>query len=48
MPARAPTFQGAPAAVQSDPEVIRAYLGAGDVGALRDKLRGAQATAAQA
>ena len=40
--------QGAPAAVQADPEVIRAYLGGGDVAALRDRLRGAQATAAPA
>ncbi|MGO4390702.1 ABC transporter ATP-binding protein [Variovorax sp. M-6] len=39
--------QGAPAAVQADPEVIRAYLGAGDVSALRDKLRGAAMAAAQ-
>lgn len=30
--------QGAPATVQSDPEVIRAYLGSGDVGDLRRKL----------
>ena len=31
--------QGAPAAVQADPEVNRAYLGGGDVGALRRRLR---------
>ncbi len=32
--------QGTPAAVQADPEVNRAYLGAGDVGELRRRLRG--------
>ena len=32
--------QGAPAQVQADPAVVRAYLGAGDVSALRAKLRG--------
>ena len=31
--------QGTPAVVQADPEVARAYLGAGDVQALRRKLR---------
>ncbi|WP_374006433.1 ABC transporter ATP-binding protein [Delftia lacustris] len=35
--------QGTPAAVQADPEVNRAYLGAGDVGELRRRLRGASA-----
>ena len=33
--------QGVPAEVQANPEVVRAYLGAGDVGELRRKLRGA-------
>ena len=33
--------QGTPAVVQADPEVNRAYLGAGDVGELRRRLRGA-------
>lgn len=32
--------QGTPAVVQADPEVNRAYLGAGDVGELRRRLRG--------
>jgi branched-chain amino acid transport system ATP-binding protein len=31
--------QGTPATVQGDPEVIRAYLGSGDVGDLRRKLQ---------
>lgn len=31
--------QGTPQQVQADPEVVRAYLGAGDVGELRRKLR---------
>lgn len=35
--------QGTPAVVQADPEVNRAYLGAGDVGELRRRLRGASA-----
>ena len=33
--------QGQPAEVQADPEVIRAYLGSGDVGDLRHKLHAA-------
>lgn len=40
--------QGTPAAVQADPEVIRAYLGAGDVGDLRARLRaGGQSASTQ-
>jgi len=35
--------QGPPASVQADPEVIRAYLGAGDVDELRRRLRSAAA-----
>ncbi|KQR61871.1 ABC transporter ATP-binding protein [Acidovorax sp. Leaf160] len=37
--------QGTPAAVQADPEVIRAYLGSGDVGDLRARLHGGHAAA---
>ena len=33
--------QGAPAVVQADPEVARAYLGSGDVGDLRRKMQAA-------
>ncbi|ATH12810.1 ABC transporter ATP-binding protein [Delftia acidovorans] len=40
--------QGTPAVVQADPEVSRAYLGAGDVGELRRRLRGAAARPASA
>lgn len=40
--------QGTPAVVQADPEVNRAYLGAGDVGELRQLLRGAAARPASA
>ncbi|KQP49654.1 ABC transporter ATP-binding protein [Pseudorhodoferax sp. Leaf274] len=35
--------QGKPQEVQANPEVVRAYLGAGDVSTLRAKLRGATA-----
>jgi branched-chain amino acid transport system ATP-binding protein len=38
--------QGTPQQVQADPEVVRAYLGAGDVGELRRKLRGGVVEAA--
>lgn len=38
--------QGAPAVVQADPEVNRAYLGGGDVGELRRRLRARPAEAA--
>jgi branched-chain amino acid transport system ATP-binding protein len=37
---------GAPADVQSNPEVIRAYLGSGDIADLRRRLRGEHAGAA--
>lgn len=41
--------QGTPAQVQADPEVIRAYLGSGDVGDLRQRLHaGLKNTAASA
>ena len=36
---------GTPAEVQANPEVVRAYLGSGDVGDLRRRLRGADADA---
>ncbi len=39
---------GTPAEVQRNPEVIRAYLGSGDVADLRRKLRGTEATEAAA
>ncbi len=35
--------RGRPAEVQSDPEVVRAYLGSGDIASLRQKLRGGAA-----
>ncbi|WP_225783430.1 ABC transporter ATP-binding protein [Xenophilus sp. Marseille-Q4582] len=37
--------QGRPQEVQANPDVVRAYLGAGDVSTLRAKLRGAAAAA---
>ena len=40
--------QGGPAAVQADPEVIRAYLGSGDVADLRRKLRAGATSPAHA
>ena len=39
-----PLWLAIPAAVQANPEVIRAYLGAGDVGDLRAKLQGVTTT----
>ena len=39
---------GTPAVVQADPEVARAYLGSGDVEALRQKLRAAGVAAREA
>lgn len=39
--------QGEPAAVQADPEVVRAYLGSGDVSELRERLRRGRAGARQ-
>ena len=38
---------GLPAEVQANPEVVRAYLGAGDVGELRRKLLAPAAAAAE-
>ena len=38
--------QGAPAHVQHDPEVVRAYLGSGDVNDLRKRFHGTNATGA--
>jgi branched-chain amino acid transport system ATP-binding protein len=38
--------EGAPSSVQNDPEVIRAYLGSGDVAELRRKLHAAAARSA--
>ena len=40
--------QGTPAQVQADPEVIRAYLGSGDVGDLRRKLQAASGAKTEA
>ena len=40
--------QGTPAQVQADPEVIRAYLGSGDVGDLRRKLLAASGAKVEA
>jgi len=38
--------EGAPSKVQNDPEVVRAYLGSGNVTELRDRLRAAAARSA--
>lgn len=38
--------QGEPAQVQANPEVVRAYLGSGDVSELRERLRAGRAQAA--
>ena len=40
--------RGTPGQVQADPEVARAYLGSGDVDALRRKLRAAGSARAEA
>jgi branched-chain amino acid transport system ATP-binding protein len=34
--------EGAPARVQADPEVVKAYLGSGNVGQLRERFRAAR------
>src|SRR5690606_41408110 len=40
--------QGKPQEVQSNPEVVRAYLGSGDVSELRERLRTGRARASGA